>query len=322
MAWRMRSAQSVILVILVALMVGGCKSQRTSSRGSYRTEKATGGGSSGTGVVARDVVRESKNALVAEAERWLGTPYKYGGSERGKGTDCSGMTMEIYRKVLGVKIPRNSAAQQQFCTPMKREKLEAGDLVFFSTGKGRGRVGHVGLYVADGVFVHASSSRGVIASNLDETYYSTHYHSSGRVPGLPRGAVGGKVKSGDGDKKKDRSKKRPEVGQGGALPEVLPPTVSPEVRERSERADSVVSDALSPAIEADTSRNGSWSVPAGAEKVRTQGGERCDSVGAVADSCLHERKMMPLPAGASQERREERADSISERVRNAVRNAF
>ena len=123
---------------------------------------------------------------MAEAKRWLGTPYRYGGTEKGKGTDCSGLTMTVYHSVLGLKIPRNSAEQQKFCAPLKRNELQAGDLVFFSSAKGRGRVSHVGLYVDEGIFIHASSSRGVIASSLDENYYATHYHSSGRVPGIKK----------------------------------------------------------------------------------------------------------------------------------------
>lgn len=60
----------------------------------------------------------------------------------------------------------------------------AGDLVFFATKKGGNRVGHVGIYMGDGEFIHSSSSRGVIVSNLSEPYYTSHFHSAGRVPGL------------------------------------------------------------------------------------------------------------------------------------------
>ena len=59
-----------------------------------------------------------------------------------------------------------------------------GDLVFFATKKGGSRVGHVGIYIGDGEFIHSSSSRGVIVSNLSEPYYKSHFYSAGRVPGL------------------------------------------------------------------------------------------------------------------------------------------
>ncbi|MDE6276931.1 MAG: C40 family peptidase [Muribaculaceae bacterium] len=180
---------AVCVVMGLVLATGGCKSSRTAvgTAPGYARPSHVGGNKSRPVSPAEEerlrVVRGSENALVREAAKWLGTPYRYAGSELGRGTDCSGLTMEVYRSVLGLKIPRNSAAQQEFCVPLKRDALRAGDLVFFSSQKGRGgRVSHVGLYVDKGVFVHASSSRGVIASHLDEPYYDAHYHSGGRVP--------------------------------------------------------------------------------------------------------------------------------------------
>ena len=111
----------------------------------------------------------------------IGPPYKYGGESR-KGTDCSGLTMVVYRDVAGIKIPRNSGKQQEFCSRISRNALSPGDLVFFSSSR-KGSVSHVGIYAGSGKFIHASSSRGVILSSLDEDYYRRHFHSAGRVPG-------------------------------------------------------------------------------------------------------------------------------------------
>ncbi len=121
--------------------------------------------------------------VVAEARNWIGTRYKYGGHSR-KGTDCSGMTMQVFEDIAGIKLPRDSRSQQTFVEPLKRDELAPGDLVFFASRVGGSRVGHVGIYIGKGDFIHASTSKGVIISNLDETYYDRHYHSSGRVPGL------------------------------------------------------------------------------------------------------------------------------------------
>lgn len=123
---------------------------------------------------------KTASKIEAEARRWLGTPYKFGGSSR-NGTDCSGMVMVIYRDVAGIKLPRNSAEQQKFAKPVRPEKLAQGDLVFFTTTKNGSRVGHVGIYLGKGNFIHSSSSKGVIISNLKEKYYQTHFHSAGRV---------------------------------------------------------------------------------------------------------------------------------------------
>lgn len=119
--------------------------------------------------------------LVAEAREWLGTPYKYGGETK-SGADCSGFVMKVYHKVTGLKLPRNSAAQCDYCNKIKKEELETGDLVFFSSNASKGRVAHVGMYVGDGIMIHASSSRGVIETDINSDYFVRHYVASGRVP--------------------------------------------------------------------------------------------------------------------------------------------
>lgn len=118
-------------------------------------------------------------ALMAEAARWLGVPYKYAGNDK-KGVDCSGLTSQVFLKTLNVKMPRSSREQQQWCINIRKENLQPGDLVFFATGSDRNRVSHVGIYIGNGDIIHASSSRGVIISNLTENYYLKRYHSSGR----------------------------------------------------------------------------------------------------------------------------------------------
>lgn len=118
-------------------------------------------------------------ALLKEADKWLGTKYRYGGDSK-KGVDCSGLTMRVYDDALGIKIPRNSAKQQEYCETIRKEDLVEGDLIFFSTGR-KGSIGHVGLYIGNGKMIHSSSSKGVIISSLTEDYYRRTYHSSGRV---------------------------------------------------------------------------------------------------------------------------------------------
>lgn len=117
--------------------------------------------------------------LIAEAESWKGTPYKYGGQTK-KGADCSGFVMAVFDNALGIKLPRSSKAQAEYCKKIKKQELRAGDIVFFSGNK-KGKVSHVGLYIGDGKFIHASSSRGVIVSDLSESYYVRNYNHAGRV---------------------------------------------------------------------------------------------------------------------------------------------
>ena len=119
------------------------------------------------------------NALISEATRWLGVPYRYAGNDM-NGVDCSGLTSQVYLKSLKVKMPRNSREQQRWCLVVKKSELVPGDLVFFATGSDKNRVNHVGIYIGNGEIIHASSSRGVIVSSINEKYYLKRYHSSGR----------------------------------------------------------------------------------------------------------------------------------------------
>lgn len=120
------------------------------------------------------------DALMTETKRWLGTPYKYGGETK-RGVDCSGLVMCIYKNALDIKLPRNSAQQSRFCSPLNKNQLLPGDLLFFATsGKSKG-VSHVGIYVGDGKMVHSSGSSGVIVSNIFDDYYVRTFAGAGYV---------------------------------------------------------------------------------------------------------------------------------------------
>ena len=108
---------------------------------------------------------------------WRGTPYCYGGSTK-KCTDCSGFTSNAYRKVYDKSIPRVSREIYGNSMPIDKRSLYEGDLVFFATGGGK-RITHVGIYLWDGYFAHASSSKGVMVSNLRQGYYRKTFVSGG-----------------------------------------------------------------------------------------------------------------------------------------------
>ena len=125
--------------------------------------------------------RNDNKKLYKELKRWLGTPYAYAEHTCGEGTDCSGMVMEVYLTVYGIKVHRNSAKMlEQNCSIIDLDDLREGDLVFFCTN-GDERVSHVGIYLKDNKFVHASSSRGVAVDDLRQNYYATHFHAAARV---------------------------------------------------------------------------------------------------------------------------------------------
>lgn len=127
-----------------------------------------------------------RRKLIEEAETWLGTPYHYAHDTKGEGTDCSGMVMQVYLSTLDYALPRNSAKQAEFCVVLKEEEVQAGDLVFFATGKDPNKVSHVGIVVDEDNFIHASSSKGVVISKLSNPWYAKRLLMYGRVPQIAK----------------------------------------------------------------------------------------------------------------------------------------
>lgn len=102
---------------------------------------------------------------------WVGTRYLFGGMGR-NGIDCSAYTGTLYR-AQNFKLPRTAAAQWEVGIPVERSELQFGDLIFFNT-RSAVYVSHVGMYLGNGMFTHASSRNGVTVSSLESEYYSTH----------------------------------------------------------------------------------------------------------------------------------------------------
>ena len=162
-----------ILLILLPLLLGSCRT--IAPRYDYQ-ELAKA--SIRLGI---DIDMEDNHVLYVESASWLGVPYRGGGTTR-RGVDCSGLTSAIYKKVYHKNLERNSDDQRKKdCRKVKKGKLSEGDLVFFHNGSRKRRASHVGIYLKDGRFIHASTSRGVIVSHLNEPYYRKHWLSGGRV---------------------------------------------------------------------------------------------------------------------------------------------
>lgn len=109
---------------------------------------------------------------------WLGTPHRIGKCSK-KGVDCSCFVKLLYENVYDKKSPRTAHEMYEGSKKVPNRELAEGDLVFFKI-KAK-RVSHVGIYLKEGWFVHASSSKGVMINNLSETYYKKYYAGAGRL---------------------------------------------------------------------------------------------------------------------------------------------
>ena len=98
-----------------------------------------------------DINMEDNHKLYLESAEWIGVPYRGGGDSK-RGTDCSGLTYQIYRKVYRTQVPRNTEDLRKESTKVAKRNLREGDLVFFSSSRSRKKVAHVGIYLKNGKF--------------------------------------------------------------------------------------------------------------------------------------------------------------------------
>jgi len=118
------------------------------------------------------------NNIVSASRPWMGAPYKYGGTSF-DGVDCSGFVQQIYLQVFDIALPRTTKAMFNEGSFVREGWLNCADLLFFKNVRGAG-VDHVGIYIGNNKFVHASTSRGVVISDLSSDYYSKHFVSARR----------------------------------------------------------------------------------------------------------------------------------------------
>lgn len=120
-------------------------------------------------------------SIVSEASKYMGIPYRWGGNSPQTGFDCSGFVQFIFRNALNIKLPRMPIDMSRRGSPISREELAPGDLVFFNTRGGK--FTHVGIYVNDAQFIHAPMpGTRVTMSRMDSAYYRHRFTYAVRIP--------------------------------------------------------------------------------------------------------------------------------------------
>ncbi|MCP4748654.1 MAG: hypothetical protein GY874_21340 [Desulfobacteraceae bacterium] len=156
-----------VMAVLLAVVLISCASKpQSKTHHSAGTAHNYPGSSTGT-------ARELRDAVIA----WIGTPHKMGGDNR-RGIDCSGFVKRIYNDVFGIKMPRTAVLQLNSGFSVNRNNLKAGDLIFFRPPY---KANHVGIYLGNGEFAHASKSKGVMISKLQNPYWRDCYWSARRI---------------------------------------------------------------------------------------------------------------------------------------------
>ena len=167
----MKKVTYILILIITITACGGSKKTVSKSNNNYIIDKYA------------DILQTQKSnitniKLYTFIDNWKGTRYRYGGMSK-TGVDCSGFCNVLYNQVYVNEIKRTTSMLSKEINKTKKSNLKEGDLVFFNISKKKNS--HVGVYLNNNRFVHASSSKGVIISSLENPYYQKTYNKGGAL---------------------------------------------------------------------------------------------------------------------------------------------
>ena len=157
------------LILLISLVFTGCSTRYSKAK---KTAHQTSYSSS-----TQQHSSQTLDRLYQQYKAWKNVPYLFGGTTK-RGVDCSAFIQNTYLVQFNVKVSRSTKTLRHDGYKISKSRLRAGDMVFFKTGR---NTRHVGIYLENGKFMHASSNKGVTISSLQESYWRSHYTYSRRV---------------------------------------------------------------------------------------------------------------------------------------------
>ncbi|WP_272679884.1 bifunctional murein DD-endopeptidase/murein LD-carboxypeptidase [Providencia sp. PROV032] len=182
-----RYAWRIVPAIAIAVTLTACTTPKSAKNTQYTAKSDTRmlNGSAGDSLTmaSQDEFEElvqsvdTKSKIMDQYANWKGVAYRLGGTTK-KGVDCSSFVQRTFFEQFGVELPRTTSEQESSGKSVKRNNLKVGDIVLFKTGR---TMKHVGIYIGDEKFVHASTSSGVIVSEMTNSYWSKRYYASRRI---------------------------------------------------------------------------------------------------------------------------------------------
>lgn len=177
----LRLFQVLFILLLLGLFFTSCKGRQGSAANTVVAESAESKALREKyalilGVDAEPLKKDVR--MLAFIDEWYGVPYKYGGKDK-SGVDCSSLTSMLLRQVFAVNVSGSAQGLYDQCRQIEVSDLKQGDLVFFKIESKK--VSHVGVYITNNRFVHATTKKGVMINDLGEAYYKKYFFAAGKI---------------------------------------------------------------------------------------------------------------------------------------------
>ena len=162
-----------VLLFIFLLSIIGCAAPHSAAHSSYKTTEEK---YAHLLAVGKEDIANKK--LYSFIDDWYGVPYKYAGRSK-KGVDCSGFTSILFKEVFAKDLSGSSSTLYNQCEKISKRELKEGDLVFFKIDSKD--ISHIGIYLQNNKFVHATTKAGVMIDDLDEDYYRKYFEGGGKI---------------------------------------------------------------------------------------------------------------------------------------------